>query len=117
MHPKLTPVTSSNLDGYAYDPASQKLIIAFKKGTHYLYENVPQLVVDGFAEATSKGNFFGRNIRESFITHQLDEEGVNALLAGFGTPAPAAKARRKSKTKRTAFPVLAKKYPFLRAAF
>ena len=116
MHPNLTPVTSSNIAGYAYDAPKQKLIIAFIKGTHYLYENVLSSTVEGFKQAPSKGGYFGSNIKEKFITTQLDDEGVKIHLNSLSGVAPAAAPKAKRK-KRTTLVQLAQRYPFLRASF
>lgn len=116
MHPNLTPVVSSNIAGYAYDAAKEKLVIAFLKGTHYLYEHVPSEVVRGFEKALSKGEYFSAFIRDKFITSQLDDEGVRIHLDLGGLGAPAAKLV-KTRRKKRASPQLVQRYPFLRAAF
>ncbi len=116
MHPNLTPVKSSNIAGYAYDASKQKLIIGFLKGTHYLYDNVPSSTVEGFKQASSKGSYFGSNIKEKFITTQLDDEGVRIHLNSQTSAAPAAAPKAKRK-KRSTLVQLAQRYPFLRASF
>ncbi len=117
MHPNLIPVTSSNIAGYAYDASKQKFIIAFVKGTHYLYEDVPAHVVEGFKQASSKGSYFSANIRDSYNTLQLDDEGVKIHLNGMSGAAPATAPKPKRKKKRTSMTQLVQRYPFLRASF
>lgn len=57
------PVRSSNLRSVGYDPDSQTLEIAFRKGGVYEYFDVPQHVYEGLMAATSKGKYHWKHIR------------------------------------------------------
>lgn len=80
MHPALTAVTSSNLAGYGYVQATGQLVIQFKSGKLYRYDEVPENVVKAFETAPSKGKFFGANIRDQYSTTELSDDDVTALF-------------------------------------
>lgn len=54
---------SSNLESAAYDDDSATLVITFKTGDSYQYENVPRAQYDGMLTAASPGAFFAANIK------------------------------------------------------
>ena len=60
---KEVPLTSTALLGYTYDPDCQLLWIHFRTGQRYLYESVPQYVIDEFLNAPSQGQYFNAAIR------------------------------------------------------
>jgi hypothetical protein len=62
----LTPLASSNLAGYDYDPDTQTLQIRFKSGRTYSYASVPQGVVDGLGTADSPGQYFNSTIKDVY---------------------------------------------------
>ncbi|UIF90901.1 KTSC domain-containing protein [Cupriavidus sp. UYPR2.512] len=72
--PTITPVSSSNLAGYHYDPAKQVFTVKFSSGTHYAYSGVSAKTMKGFHEAESKGSFFAREIRSKHAHERLEEE-------------------------------------------
>ncbi len=114
MHQGFTPVTSSNIDGYHYMADRQLLLIAFKSGGTYSYENVEQPIVDGFATASSKGAFFQSRIRDNYATTSLDDMAVANLMGGLGVSISNA-ARRK--TNAVTLQSLLLRYPALNAVF
>lgn len=59
---KITPVTSSNVEGYHYDAAGKALTIKFKTGKSYTYSDVPQAAVDELVGAPSFGVHVSRHI-------------------------------------------------------
>lgn len=66
MEITMTPITnSSNLAGYHYDAASERLTIEFKSGNRYRYDNVPDGLATKMAEADSPGKFFTEHIRNA----------------------------------------------------
>ena len=115
MHPQMIPVLSSNIDGYLYLPEKSVLLIAFKSGGTYAYENVPNVVEIDFAKASSKGKFFQTDIKDKYPTTKLDEMAVANLLGGLG-PSASPKKPRRPKPKVT-FAKLALRYPMLNAVF
>jgi hypothetical protein len=54
-------VTSSNIQAYAVDGST--LYLQFKGGETYAYHLLPDTVTQGFADASSKGEFFHGQIR------------------------------------------------------
>jgi hypothetical protein len=59
-------VESSNLTGAEFDVNSKKLIIEFKNGTKYEYEDVPHQVFTQFRLSESQGSFFSKKIAKSY---------------------------------------------------
>ncbi len=58
---------SEAINGFRYDRDRQVLTIQFRGSlTKYEYENVPESVCQALAEAKSKGQFYGRNIRRKY---------------------------------------------------
>ncbi len=115
MHPNFTPVTSSNIDGYLYMADRKVLLIAFKSGGTYAYEDVEQPVVAGFVNASSKGKFFQSDIKDRYTTSKLDDMAVANLLGGLGASVPPTQPRRK--TPRITLQSLLPRYPMLNAVF
>lgn len=64
-------VVSSNLDHVGYDDEKEVLDITFLSGSTYRYYDVPYDVYQGLVDATSKGRFFWRNIRNDFNYQRL----------------------------------------------
>lgn len=82
MHNRLTPVQSSNIDGYVY-LGGKYLVVAFKGGSCYRYDDVPQGVVEVFASAPSKGKYLNQEIKNVFDYELLSDDALEALLARF----------------------------------
>lgn len=57
---------SSNLESADYDPETEDLSITFQSGGTYTYHGVPPSVYRGLTLAGSAGQFFHRNIKDSF---------------------------------------------------
>ena len=57
---------SSVIRSFDYDPADQRLDIAFVSGGRYSYLEVPESVYDAMCRAGSKGGFFNRRIRDRY---------------------------------------------------
>jgi KTSC domain len=64
---------------FAYDVAGKRLLIHFKTGGVYAYQDVPRAVFDGFREARSKGGFFQSAIRDRFAGRRLSPGEVADL--------------------------------------
>jgi len=65
-----TPLESSNLAGYKYDPGTKRLDVIFQNGSHYHYDGVPGEAVRGLKEADSAGKYFNRFIARSYTYHR-----------------------------------------------
>ena len=74
----LTPTPdSSQLEGWGYDAATQRLAVAFKSNAAqvtYEYKNVPPEVAAAMAESPSKGSFVYRVIKPGFEFDRLPNE-------------------------------------------
>ena len=62
----MTPLASSNLAGYDYDPQTRVLTIQFAHGRSYRYKDVPENIADELGSADSAGKFFNDNIKNSY---------------------------------------------------
>ena len=62
---------SSVIRAFDYDPAEHKLAVTFTTGRRYAYRDVPEAIVRGLRNATSKGSFFNRRIRDHFAFDRL----------------------------------------------
>lgn len=117
MHPKMTPVHSTNIEGMAY--VGDTLLVAFRSGKVYAYEHVPADIYHGMEAAPSKGQYLNAVVkRGGFAFRLLDGEGVDALLADDApAPVPPAARKRKAAKPRLGIAELLDRYPFLRTAF
>ncbi len=65
----LVAVDSSNLEAVGY--ASRWLIIKFKTGGIYAYQDVPPATYEAFARAESKGKFYHQQIKGKFVSEKV----------------------------------------------
>ena len=63
-----TTLDSTFLQEATYDSSRRTLLVVFKNGRTYTYENVDRSVYDGLINARSSSRFFGANIRGRFTT-------------------------------------------------
>ena len=64
---------------FAYDLGTRRLVIFFKSGGVYEYQDVPRTVFEGFRAAQSKGEFFQSAIRIQFASQRLSPSEVEAI--------------------------------------
>jgi hypothetical protein len=62
----LNEVQSSNVVRSEYDTATKKLIVEFKNGVKYEYDNVPHQSYTEFRAAPSQGNYFNLQIAKKY---------------------------------------------------
>jgi hypothetical protein len=63
-----TPL-SKHIAGYDYDTSSQTLTITFNpKGHKYQYYHVPEKIVKGLSDSSSKSAFFVKYIKNQYKT-------------------------------------------------
>ncbi len=65
-------VESSNMKTTIYDSEKHNLIVEFKNGIKYEYEEVPHNVYAQFRLSESQGKFFNSNISKSYKYKKLD---------------------------------------------
>jgi len=59
-------IESSNLKSTQYDTESKKLVVEFKNGIKYEYDEVPHNIFAQFRLSESQGKFFNTSIAKSF---------------------------------------------------
>ena len=64
-------VKSSNLKGFFHDSKKRLLYILFNTNRTYLYRAVPDNVVVGLANASSKGVYFNQHIRYKYTNKEV----------------------------------------------
>ena len=69
---ELKRVTSSNLEAIGYDGTNQSLIVQFKNGTYYKYENVPYAIYQKLLSVRSVGKYFDVVIRNKFAYSKIN---------------------------------------------
>ena len=65
---------STVIRNYSYDPQTRELKITFVTGRLYVYDDVPQDVVDAFRTAFSRGTFFNQHIRDNFGYREITQQ-------------------------------------------
>jgi hypothetical protein len=65
---------SSVIRRFVYDPAARELWIEFVTGRRYVYEEVPESVVETLRSAFSKGTYFNSRIRDRFKYREVTRD-------------------------------------------
>jgi hypothetical protein len=65
-------IESSNLKLTEYDTSESKLIVEFKNGQRYEYEDVPHNIYAQFRLSESQGKFFNTSISKKYKYKKLD---------------------------------------------
>jgi len=61
-----TAVRSTEIAIVGYDQSSKKLEIAFRTGSVYHYEDVPQEIYEGLIRAKSVGTYFAEYVKNTY---------------------------------------------------
>jgi hypothetical protein len=64
-------IKSSNITESEYDTSTEKMIVTFKNGVKYEYENVPHKVYARFRLSESQGKFFTTDISKNYKYKKL----------------------------------------------
>lgn len=67
----INEINSSNLKKTEYDTESKKLLVEFKNGIKYEYDEVPHQLYTQFRNAESQGKFFMSKIAKAFPYKKL----------------------------------------------
>jgi len=59
----LTKVTSSNIEAIGHDPVAKTLVVEFKNGSRYSYQNVEQALFEAIRDADSVGATFNKMVK------------------------------------------------------
>jgi len=62
----INEIDSSNIVRTQYDTLTKKLVVEFKHGGAYVYDDVPHQIYTQFRLAPSQGSFFSKNISKTF---------------------------------------------------
>lgn len=63
--PEMTPIKSSAMTGYHYDPTTRELHVEFRPGSIYRYEGVTAEKAEAMMGNQSPGSYFAANIRNT----------------------------------------------------
>jgi hypothetical protein len=64
---------STVIRSYDYDASKQQLLVVFRSGRRYVYEQVSDDTYTRLRGAFSKGEFFNKHIRDRFPCRPLDK--------------------------------------------
>lgn len=67
----LNEIESSNIVRTEYDTETKKMLVEFKHGLKYEYDEVPHLTYTQFRSAKSQGSFFTSEISKTFKYRKL----------------------------------------------
>lgn len=62
----INEVDSSNLSKTEYDTETSKLVVEFKNGAKYEYDDVPHKIYTQFRMSESQGKYFNLNISQTY---------------------------------------------------
>jgi hypothetical protein len=62
----INEIQSTNVTKTEYDTTTKKLIVEFKNGTKYEYDEVPHQIYTQFRMSESQGKFFSSKIAKEF---------------------------------------------------
>ena len=67
----INEIQSSNLVKTEYDTSTKKMVVEFKNGMKYEYEDVPHQSYTQFRSAQSQGNYFNTQIAKKYKYKKL----------------------------------------------
>lgn len=67
----INDIESSNVCHTEYDTESKKLVVEFKNGLKYEYDEVPHQLYTQFRSSQSQGKFFSERISKNFKYRKL----------------------------------------------
>lgn len=59
-------VDSSFVEAIAYDDENNELYVTLTHGS-YVYQGVPKRIYEGMLDASSKGSYFNRNVKDTYV--------------------------------------------------
>ena len=65
---------STVIRSFEYDASTQQLLVVFRSGRRYLYEQVAEDTYNRLRGAFSKGEFFNKHIRDRYPFQALDRQ-------------------------------------------
>lgn len=70
--PKMTPVSSSNIDSIGYDEHNQQVYIRFLNESLYVYKGVPIHEFENLRDAPSLGSYLHRNYKNVYPYERIE---------------------------------------------
>jgi hypothetical protein len=67
---------STVIRSFAYDASKQQLLVVFRSGRRYIYEQVSEDIYTRLRGAFSKGEFFNRHIRDKYPFQSLEPQAM-----------------------------------------
>ena len=67
---------STVIRSFDYDASKQQLLVVFRSGRRYVYEQVSEDTYTRLRGAFSKGEFFNKHIRDRFPFRSLDAQAT-----------------------------------------
>jgi hypothetical protein len=64
---------STVIQSFKYHAPKRQLLIVFRSGRRYVYEDVPEETYEELRRSFSKGEFFNERIRERFSFRRVDD--------------------------------------------
>ncbi len=71
-------MASSILEAVAYDASAKRLLLRFRTGAVFEYENVPPVVHEELLAAPSKGAYFSEYVRPDYAYRRVRPAGEAA---------------------------------------
>lgn len=65
---------STVIESFEYDASKRQLLVVFRSGRRYVYEEVPGDTYDAMRRSPSKGEFFNEHIRDRYTFRRLQEK-------------------------------------------
>lgn len=91
QHPKIAPSKvqtqempigqSSFLQNVVYDAANATLTVTMLNGAQYQYSSVPSNVMEDWAKAPSKGEYYGKYIRGRSASSKIIDKNVGPPIS------------------------------------
>ena len=69
---RLAPMPSTVIQFFDYDASKRELLIEFRSGRRYVYEDVPDDAHTGLRRSFSKGEYFNEHIRDRYAFRRVD---------------------------------------------
>lgn len=63
---------STVIQSFEYDDSKRELLVVFRSGRSYVYEDVPAEAYTGMRRSFSKGEYFNEHIRDRYAFRRVD---------------------------------------------
>lgn len=63
---------STVIQSFEYHANRRELLVVFRSGRRYIYEDVPEDIHQGMRRSFSKGEYFNEHIRDRYAFRRID---------------------------------------------